>query len=86
MVTCIYHSISDHGQAISDTMELKEIMCGEEAATMRNSLDIKYPVRPSAFVCVCAYMCVCIHVCIHVCMYVHACVHVLGTSTRITRP
>ena len=48
--------ISDHGQAISDTMELKEIMCGEEAATMRNSLDIKYPVRPSACVCLCIHV------------------------------
>ena len=31
-------------QAISDSMELREIMCGDEAAAMRNSLDIQYPV------------------------------------------
>ena len=36
-------------QAIADSMELKEIMCGEEAASMRNSLDIKYPVSQHLF-------------------------------------
>ena len=31
-------------QAISDSMELRDIMCGEDAAAMRSSLDIRYPV------------------------------------------
>ncbi len=32
-------------EAISDTVELKDIMCGDEAAAVRQSLDIKYPVE-----------------------------------------
>lgn len=32
-------------EAISDTVELKDIMCGDEAASVRQSLDIKYPVE-----------------------------------------
>lgn len=32
-------------EAVSDTLELKEVMCGDEAAAVRQSLDIKYPVE-----------------------------------------
>lgn len=32
-------------ESISDTLELKEIMCGEEAALARASLDIRWPVE-----------------------------------------
>jgi actin-related protein 2 len=32
-------------ESISDTLELKEIMCGEEAAIARASLDIRWPVE-----------------------------------------
>jgi len=32
-------------EAISETVELKDIMCGDEAAAVRQSLDIKYPVE-----------------------------------------
>lgn len=32
-------------EAISDTIELKDIMCGDEAAAVRQTLDIKYPVE-----------------------------------------
>lgn len=32
-------------QAISETIELKDIMCGDEAAAVRHTLDIKYPVE-----------------------------------------
>ena len=35
----------DIEQAISETIELKDIMCGDEAAAVRQSLDIKYPVE-----------------------------------------
>lgn len=42
---CGYHSFRVSFQAISDTIELKDIMCGDEAAAVRQSLDIKYPVR-----------------------------------------
>lgn len=31
-------------EAVSETLELKEVMCGDEAAAVRQSLDIKYPV------------------------------------------
>mmetsp|Transcript_3453 Transcript_3453/g.5390 ORF Transcript_3453/g.5390 Transcript_3453/m.5390 type:complete len:307 (-) Transcript_3453:211-1131(-) len=31
-------------EAVSETLELKEVMCGDEAAAVRHSLDIKYPV------------------------------------------
>jgi actin-related protein 2 len=31
-------------EAVSDTLELKEVMCGDEAAAVRQSLEIKYPV------------------------------------------
>jgi actin-related protein len=33
-------------EAVSETLELKEVMCGDEAAAVRQSLDIKYPVSP----------------------------------------
>ena len=29
---------------MSETLELKEVMCGDEAAAVRHSLDIRYPV------------------------------------------
>lgn len=32
-------------EAVSDVMELKEIMCGDEAAAVRHSLDVRYPVE-----------------------------------------
>ena len=32
-------------EAISETLELKDIMCGDEAAAVRSVLDIKYPVE-----------------------------------------
>lgn len=32
-------------EAISDTIELKDVMCGDEAAAVRSVLDIKYPVE-----------------------------------------
>jgi len=32
-------------EAVSDSIELKEVMCGDEAALVRHSLDIKYPVE-----------------------------------------
>lgn len=32
-------------EAISDSIELKDIMCGDEAAAVRSVLDIKYPVE-----------------------------------------
>jgi actin-related protein 2 len=32
-------------ESISETMELKDIMCGDEAAAVRQTLDIKYPVE-----------------------------------------
>ena len=31
-------------EAVSETLELKEVMCGDEAAAVRQSLEIKYPV------------------------------------------
>jgi actin-related protein 2 len=34
-------------EAVSETLELKEVMCGDEAAAVRQSLEIKYPVSPS---------------------------------------
>lgn len=37
-------------EAVSETLELKEVMCGDEAAAVRQSLEIKYPVNsPSLF-------------------------------------
>lgn len=32
-------------ESVSDAVELKEVMCGDEAAAARASLDIKYPVE-----------------------------------------
>jgi actin-related protein 2 len=32
-------------EAISDSVELKDVMCGDEAAAVRSVLDIKYPVE-----------------------------------------
>lgn len=32
-------------EAVSETLELKEVMCGDEAAAVRQSLEIKYPVE-----------------------------------------
>ena len=32
-------------EAISESIDLKEIMCGEEAAAVRHSLDVRYPVE-----------------------------------------
>jgi actin-related protein 2 len=32
-------------EALSETVELKEVMCGDEAAAVRHSLDIHYPVE-----------------------------------------
>ena len=32
-------------EALSETVELKEVMCGDQAAAVRHSLDIKYPVE-----------------------------------------
>lgn len=32
-------------EAISESIDLKEIMCGEEAAAVRYSLDVRYPVE-----------------------------------------
>lgn len=32
-------------EAVSDAMDLKDIMCGDEAAAVRHSLDVQYPVE-----------------------------------------
>ena len=32
-------------ETLSETIELKEVMCGDEAAAVRHSLDIHYPVE-----------------------------------------
>lgn len=32
-------------ESLSETIELKDVMCGDEAAAVRHSLDIKYPVE-----------------------------------------
>jgi hypothetical protein len=37
-------------KAISDSIELKDIMCGDEAAAVRATLDIKYPVSSNLLV------------------------------------
>ena len=41
-------------EAVSETLELKEVMCGDEAAAVRHSLDIKYPVSIFFYmICMC---------------------------------
>lgn len=35
-------------EAFAEGVELKDVMCGDEAAAARHSLDIRYPVRPPA--------------------------------------
>ncbi len=40
-------------ESLSEAVELKDIMCGDEAAKARQYLDIKYPVRlNSHFICI----------------------------------
>jgi hypothetical protein len=36
-------------ESISETIELKDIMCGDEAAAVRQTLEIKYPVSNGLF-------------------------------------
>lgn len=38
-------------ESLSEAVELKDIMCGDEAAKARQYLDIKYPVSNSVFYC-----------------------------------
>lgn len=37
-------------ESISETIELKDIMCGDEAAAVRQTLEIKYPVSSGLFI------------------------------------
>jgi actin-related protein 2 len=39
-----YYALIFYIQAVSETLELKEVMCGDEAAAVRHSLEIRYPV------------------------------------------
>jgi actin-related protein 2 len=50
-MTVVMLSVGLYHQAVDDTVQLRDVMCGDEAAAVRHCLEINYPVSASGRKC-----------------------------------